>query len=267
MVNIRSVINAEETMFTPHQPASRMLARLVTLAAVASCLPVVQAASYVETFSGPLNPGIWNTTARGNSYEVTGGELVFTRANGNSAELFFLPQLQGSFDVSVDYRLIQWSYEGAGRERLGIAVVNVVPPDRFHAVGLADGGNYHYSAVDSWCCAFPNQLVGSEGRLRITRGADHLVRTYVWTLGAWVLAGTSTPDTQDMSLGFSAYTFRGFFEGTQFAIDNFSIQADGFSIPVPTPVPEPSTWALMALGLGALAARARHARQGAAPGV
>jgi hypothetical protein len=120
------------------------------------------------------------------------------------------------------------------------------------------GGISHYSAVDCWCCSFHTPLVGSEGRLRISRGADNPVRTYLWTLGGWELAGTSTQDTADMRLGFSAYTFRGFFQGTQFALDNFSIQADGLSIPVTPPIPEPSTWVLMVLGIGVLATRARQ---------
>ncbi|MFW2456262.1 PEP-CTERM sorting domain-containing protein [Methyloversatilis discipulorum] len=228
----------------------KYLAALLAAPLAAAATPA-RAESYVETFSDPLNPAIWQVTTGGNELSVTDGELVFTRQASDSGRLRFVPELIGDFDVSFHYRLINWPVTYAFGDRLQLSVYNL--PSEGHAIGRQNEGDAHFGILDgSVCCsAYPS---GTSGALRITR-AEGLVTLWYDAGSGWQNMGQTT-DPRDMTLDFTAYTWNGFVAGTSYAIDDFSIWAEGFS----QPVPEPAAGAMLAAGLATLGWMMRRRR-------
>lgn len=218
-----------------------------------------QADSFLETFSGPLNPAAWQLSAGGNDVAISGGELVFTRLGTDNTLLSFVPQLIGNFDVSFRYRLIDWTSTYAGGDRLQLGVVNPLPTAYGHGVGrMQEGGGYHFAFVDGGCCTFAPPVTADSGALRITRVAG-IVQVSYHDGSHWQLLGQSSEDHRDMTLSFSGYVHNFFVPGTSYAIDDFSIWADRFS----QPVPEPASGAMLAAGLAALGWMTRRRRPAA----
>jgi hypothetical protein len=224
-----------------------------TLAAAAT---PTRADSYLETFSGPLNPAVWQLSAGGNGVSITGGELVFTRLTSDNTLLSFVPQLVGNFDVSFRYRLIDWTSTYAGGDRLQLGVVNPLPAAYGHGIGrMQEGYGYHFAFVNGGCCRFSTPTASGSGTLRITRAAG-IVTTSFDDGGGWQNLAQSSPDHRDMTLSFSAYIHNFFVAGTSYAIDDFSIRAERFS----QPVPEPAAGAMLAAGLATLGWMMRRRR-------
>lgn len=242
--------------------ARRAVPAWMQAAAVAAALAAAAPAwadSYLETFSGPLDPAAWQLEAGGNGVSITGGELVFTRLTSSNSTLSFVPALIGDFDVSFRYRLIEWTSTYAGGERLQLDVFNPLPAPMGHAVGrLQEGYGYHFGVAGGWCCTFSSSPTASDsGTLRITRVAG-IVEVSFNDGGSWQSLGQSSPDHRDMTLSFTSYIHNFFNPGTSYAIDDFSIWAEDFS----QPVPEPATGAMLAAGLAALGWMARRRRAG-----
>ena len=61
-------------------PVRLILVKLVIFLSLALAVSAAQAGTYTETFSGPLNPNIWEvfSSGEGVTINVTGGELVIT---------------------------------------------------------------------------------------------------------------------------------------------------------------------------------------------
>lgn len=244
---------------TPTRHRHRGAAVLVLAAGLVAGMVSAQAATYLETFDGPLDPNVWLLGTGGNDYDVVGGELVFRRLTGNVSHLRFVPQLIGDFDVGFEYRLIDWVGTYASGDRLQLDVSNPLPSPRAHAVGRAqeglDGSNYHFGAVDSACCTFGAPVRNDAGALRITR-VDGAVSVWYHDGDSWQALGQSAPDHRDMTLSLTSYVHNAFVPGTSYAIDNVSIWAAAFS----QPVPEPAAGAMLLAGLATLGWMARRRR-------
>lgn len=249
--------STKSTRSKPHAGAWLLAASLAAAAGSA------QAETYVETFSGPLNPTLWNLNALGNDYQVSGGELIFTRHSGDSSRLSFLPELIGNFDVSFEYRLIQWDYIYAAGDRLQL---DVSSGGVGHAVGRAQElgassrNGYFGKVADRDCCAssyLAEDSVG-HGALRIVR-ADGIVSVmFKDGSGSWeTLQQSVAQDHRNLQAGFSAYIHNGYYNGTSYAIDNFRLSAEGFT----APVPEPSHGAMLACGLAIVSWLTRRRRR------
>jgi hypothetical protein len=223
-----------------------------TLAAAAS---PARADSYVETFSGPLNPAIWEVTTGGNDLSVTDGELVFTRQASDFGRLRFVPELIGNFDVSFRYRLINWPLNYGFGDRLQLSVHNLLFPSQGHAINRRQevGSLDHVGILNGAHCCFAT-APGNSATLRITRAAG-LVTLSLDDGSGWQNMGQTT-DFRDMTLDFTAYIYNGFVPGTSYAIDDFSIWAERFS----QPVPEPAAGAMLAAGLATLGWMMRRRR-------
>jgi hypothetical protein len=228
------------------------LAATVAATLAAAATPA-RADSYVETFSGPLNPAIWQVTTGGNDLSVTGGELVFTRLASDFGRLRFVPALIGDFDVSFRYRLINWPLMYAGGDRLQLSVHNL--PSQGHAINRRQevGTLNHVGILNGAHCCFATAL-GNSATLRITRAAG-LVTLSLDAGSGWQNLG-QTMDSRDMTLDFTAFIYGSFVPGTSYAIDDFSIWAEGFS----QPVPEPAAGAMLAAGLATLGWMMRRRR-------
>jgi hypothetical protein len=233
-------------------PVRVQAALAATLAAtLAAAATPARADSYVETFSGPLNPAIWQVTTGGNGLSVSGGELVFTRLASDFSRLRFVPELIGDFDVSFRYRLIYWPITYAFGDRLQLSVHNV--PSQGHAIGRQNEIDAHFGILNgSVCCSAVRS--GTSGALRITRAAG-LVTLWYDVGSGWQNMGQTT-DSRDMTLDFTAYIYGSFVPGTSYAIDDFSIWAERFS----QPVPEPAAGAMLAAGLATLGWMMRRRR-------
>lgn len=246
----------QETTAPARQGATAWMRAAAVAATLAAAAGAAQADSYLESFSGPLNPAVWQLDAGGNHVEVTGGELVFTRQSTDSSALRFVPELIGNFVVGFRYRLIDWTSTYGGGDRLQLDVFNALPNPAGHAIGrMQESYGYHFGGVDGGCCNFSTPTASASGDLRITR-ADGIVTISFDDGSGWQNLGQSSPDHRDMTLSFSAYIHNFFVAGTSYAIDDFSVWAERFS----QPVPEPAAGAMLAAGLATLGWMMRRRR-------
>ncbi|MCU0967341.1 MAG: PEP-CTERM sorting domain-containing protein [Rubrivivax sp.] len=242
----------------PH-PSRATLRRVAVAAALTTAAAAVHAASYLEEFSGGLNPALWTMDDADNGWFVDDGRLVFVRANSAAALLTFTPLLQGDFDVRMDYDVSAWSSTYGGGDRFGLGVTPVGDEPAFGSgIGYAQE-QYLYAAAAGACCKFgPFAPLVDGGTVRLSRSGDRLALQYL-DAGNWITLDETT-ETRDVRLTLSSYIHNGFVPGATYAVDNLSIVADGFL----APIPEPGTGAMLAAGMAALGWMARRRRLGAA---
>lgn len=218
--------------------------RLIVTAAFTLSSASAHAVSYLETFDSPLNPAIWNLTSGGNDWTISGGKLTITRNNGNNGSLTFLPQVIGDFDVRFDYDVQNWTNTNAFGDRIQLGVFTGAPQHSYGVVRPQEGSITAF-AVD------PNVRFGSSGpglvtgTFRITRTGSNVSMQYLDNSSNWITLQTGS-DSRDMWVQLDNYIHQGFIPASSVVIDNFSITAQQFSIPIP----EPETYALFLAGLG-----------------
>lgn len=142
-----------------------------------------QAGTYKETFSGPLNPNIWEvfTSGHGETVEVINGKLVI-KVPGIPANQTYYAGIRSkfnhgaNFEANVDYDLITWPWDNKASAGLsGSSMYTVrkqqneywLGPHWFEVAEASFHGNYAYKKL-----APEGQQGGMTGSLRLTRKQD-----------------------------------------------------------------------------------------------
>lgn len=170
-----------------------LLISLVALLSLALSDSTSRAGTYTETFSGPLNPDIWEvyTSGHGETVEVAGGELVI-KVPAAPAGVNYYAGIRskfnhgpGAFQEQVDYRLVTWPT--ANRAGAGLFAVNM--NNLRTQIYEYSAGWHEYEAIQVTMTGGYNYLKlpgNSAGTLLLKRDSDLTAWGMYWSGSAWV---------------------------------------------------------------------------------